>query len=145
MHSNSTTPEHGVSQNTTDCTLLRIERKEMLRMIREEETFAALLLDYLLGRITQYQEVIMDHLSQSSEKRLARTLLLLTHFGDGGKAESVVPNFGQMELAEVIGTTRSRVSFFMNSFRNRGFIAYKSKGPVTICTPKLSRWLINQE
>jgi len=133
------------ARTVTDCTVLRIERKEMLRMIRDEKTFAALFLDYLLGRITQYQEVIMDHLSQSSEKRLARTLLLLTHFGDGGKAESVVPNFSQTELAEVIGTTRSRVSFFMNSFRNQGFIAYKSQGPITICTPELSRWLTNQE
>jgi len=126
----------------TSCTLLRIERKEMLQVIQHEKIFASFFLDYLLARITRYQEAIMDQLFNSSEKRLARTLLLLANFGNGGKPEEVIPKIGQEELAEVVGTTRARVSFFMNRFRNRGFIAYKSDGPVTIRTANLSRFLM---
>ena len=126
----------------TNCTVLRIERKEMLRVIQHEKTFAAFFLDYLLARITRYQEVIMDQLFNSSEKRLARTLLFLANFGNGGKPEEVIPKIGQEELAEVVGTTRARVSFFMNRFRNLGFIAYKSQGSVTIRTAKLSRFVM---
>jgi CRP/FNR family transcriptional regulator, cyclic AMP receptor protein len=126
----------------TNCTVLRIERKEMLRVIQHEKTFAAFFLDYLLARITRYQEVIMDQLFNSSEKRLARTLLLLANFDNGGKPEAVIPKIGQEELAEVVGTTRARVSFFMNRFRNLGFIAYKSQGSVTIRIAKLSRFVM---
>ena len=126
----------------TNCTMLRIERKEMLRVIHHEKTFAAFFLDYLLNRITRYQEIIMDQLFNSSEKRLARALLLLANFGNGGKREAVIPKIGQEELAEVVGTTRARVSFFMNRFRNLGFIAYTSQGPVTIHTAKLSRFVM---
>ena len=126
----------------TNCTVLRIERKEMLRVIQHEKTFAAFFLDYLLARISRYQDVIMDRLVNSSEKRLARTLLLLTDFGNGGKPEAVIPKISQKEMAELVGTTRSRVSFFMNQFRNRGFIAYKSQGPVTIRCAKLSRFVM---
>jgi len=122
--------------------MLRIERKEMLRVIQQEKTFAAFFLDYLLARISRYQEVIMDQLFNSSEKRLVRTLLLFAHFGNGGKPEAVIPKIGQEELAKVVGTTRARVSFFMNRFRNLGFIAYKSQGPVTIRTAKLSRFVM---
>ena len=122
--------------------MLRIERKEMLRVIQHEKIFAAFFLDYLLARITRYQEAIMDQLFYSSEKRLARTLLLLANFGNGGKPEAVIPKIGQEELADVVGTTRARVSFFMNRFRKRGFIAYKSDGPVTIRIANLSSFLM---
>jgi len=126
----------------TNCTILRIERKEMLRVIQNEKTFAAFFLDYLLARITGYQGVIMDHLLNSSEKRLARTLLLLGTFGDGGKPELVIPQIHQGELAEVVGTTRSRISFFMNRFRRLGFVAYKGQSSVTIRTAKLSKFVM---
>jgi CRP-like cAMP-binding protein len=84
----------------------------------------------------------MDHLFESGEKRLARTLLLLANFGNGGKPEAIIPKIPQAELAEVVGTTRSRVSFFMNRFRDLSFIAYESKGPITIRTAKLSRFVM---
>jgi CRP-like cAMP-binding protein len=126
----------------TNCTILRIERKEMLRVIRQEKTFAAFFLNYLLARVTRYQEVIMDQLFDSSDKRLARTLLFLADFGSTGKPEAVIPKIGQEELAEVVGTTRSRVSFFMNRFRSLGFITYKSQGSVTIRTAKLSKFVM---
>lgn len=130
------------ARTLTNCTILRIERKEMLRVIQSEKTFAAFFLDYLLARITGYQGVIMDHLLNSSEKRLARTLLLLGAFGNGGKPELVIPKIHQEELAKVVGTTRGRVSFFMNRFRKLGFVAYKGQSSVTIRTAKLSRFVM---
>ena len=126
----------------TNCTILRIKRKEMLRVIQDEKTFAAFFLDYLLARISRYQEVIMDHLFNSAEKRLARTLLLLGHFGEEDKLELVIPQIHQEELAEVVGTTRARVSFFMNRFRKLGLVAYKGRSSITIRTPKLSRFVM---
>jgi CRP-like cAMP-binding protein len=114
----------------------------MLRVIQQEKAFATFFLNYLLARVTRYQEVIMDQLFDSSDKRLARTLLLLADFGAGGKPEAVIPKIGQEELAEVVGTTRSRVSFFMNRFRSLGLIAYKSQGSVTIRTAKLSKFVM---
>ena len=128
----------------TNCTLLRIARKEMLRVIRHEATFAAFFLDYLLARITQYQEVIMDHLVNSSDKRLARILLLLANFGNGGKRQAVVPRISHEELADAVGTTRARVSFFMNRFRDLGFIAYKGPGPITVRADKLLKFTTAQ-
>jgi CRP/FNR family transcriptional regulator, cyclic AMP receptor protein len=124
----------------TNCTVLRIERKEMLRVIQYEKIFAAFFLDYLLARVTRYQEAIRDQLLNSSEQRLAQTLLLLASFGDGGKPEAVIPKIGQEELAQVVGTTRARVCFFMDRFRNLGLITYKLHGPVTIRPAKLSRF-----
>jgi CRP/FNR family cyclic AMP-dependent transcriptional regulator len=136
-------PRSTVSARTlTNCTMLRIERKEMLRVIQNEKSFALFFLDYLLARTTRYQEVIMDQLLNSSEKRLARTLLLLGDFGNGGKPELVIPKIRQEELAKVIGTTRSRVSFFMNRFRKLGFVAYKGHSAITIRTAKLSRFVM---
>jgi CRP/FNR family cyclic AMP-dependent transcriptional regulator len=117
------------ARTLTNCTILRIERKEMLRVIQNENIFAAFFLDYLLARIPRYQEVIMDQLLNSSEKRLARTLLLLGDFSDGGKPELVIPIIHPEELAEVVGTTRARVSCFTNRFRKLGaffFIADES-------------------
>lgn len=125
----------------TNCTIVRIERKEMLRVIQHEKTFAAFFLDYLLARMGQYQDVIVDQLVNSSEKRLARALLILANFGQGGKTEEVVPQIHQEELAEMVGTTRSRISFFMNRFRKLGLIAYKGRSCITIRAAKLARFV----
>lgn len=108
----------------TSCTLLRIERKEMLRVLHEEKQFSEVFVSYLLGRNIRFQEDLIDQLFNSSEKRLARALLLLARFGKEGVPETVVPKISQETLAEMIGTTRSRVSFFMNRFRKLGFIEY---------------------
>ena len=126
----------------TNCTILRIERKEMLRVIQQEKTFAAFFLDYLLARVSRYQEVIMDQLLNSSEKRLARILLLLAHFGKKGTPETVVPKISQETLAEMVGTTRSRVSCFMNRFRKLGLVAYTGQSSIAIRTAKLSRFVM---
>lgn len=126
----------------TNCTIVRIERKEILRVIQHEKTFAAFFLDYLLACMSRYQEVIVDQLLNSSEKRLARALLRLATFGNRGRPEQVVPLIHQEELAELVGTTRSRISFFMNRFRKLGFIAYKGQGSITIHTAKLSRFVL---
>jgi len=108
----------------TECTLLRIERKEMMRVIHEEHIFSDVFVAYLLARNTRIQADLVDQLFNSSEKRLARALLLLANFGKQGKPETVIPKISQEMLAEMIGTTRSRVSFFMNRFRKLGFIDY---------------------
>ena len=108
----------------TACTVLRIERKEMMRVIHEEHFFSDIFVVYLLARNTRIQADLVDQLFNSSEKRLARALLLLANFGKEGKPETVIPKISQEILAEMIGTTRSRVSFFMNRFRKLGFIEY---------------------
>ena len=108
----------------SDCTVLRIERKEMMRVVHEEHVFSDVFVAYLLARNTRIQEDLIDQLFNSSEKRLARALLLLANFGKEGKPEAVIPKVSQEMLAEMIGTTRSRVSFFMNRFRKMGFIEY---------------------
>jgi CRP/FNR family transcriptional regulator, cyclic AMP receptor protein len=108
----------------TDCAVLRIDRKAMMEALHREHAFSDLFVAYLLARNIRYEEDLVDQLFNSSEKRLARILLLLAHFGKEGKPESVVPKIGQEMLAEMIGTTRSRVSFFMNRFRELGFIHY---------------------
>lgn len=136
-------PRHTASARAlTDCRILRIERKEMLRAIQHEKTFASFFIDYLLVRVSRYQEGILDQLLNSSEKRLARALLLLAGFGNGGKPVAVVPTIDQAELAEMVGTTRSRISFFMNRFRTRGFVAYKGPSSITVRTAKLSRFVM---
>jgi len=108
----------------TSCTVLRIELKEMMRVIHEEHIFSDVFVAYLLARNTRIQEDLIDQLFNSSEKRLARKLLLLANFGKEGKPEAVIPKISQEMLAEMIGATRSRVSFFMNRFRKLGFIEY---------------------
>ena len=108
----------------TDCALLRIEKKAMMEALHREHAFSDLFVAYLLARNIRYEEDLVDHLFNSSEKRLARALLLLAHFGKEGKPEKVVTKISQEVLAEMIGTTRSRVSFFMNRFRKVGFIHY---------------------
>ncbi len=108
----------------TRCTLMRIERQEMVRVLHEEHAFADVFVTFLLARNVRIQEDLVDQLFNSSEKRLARILLLLAQFGKEGKPETVVPKISQEVLAEMIGTTRSRVNFFMNRFRKLGFIKY---------------------
>jgi len=108
----------------TDCSVLRIDKKAMIETLHREHEFSDLFVAYLLTRNIRYEEDLVDQLFNSSEKRLARILLLLAHFGKEGKPEPVVPKISQEMLAEMIGTTRSRVSFFMNRFRKLGFVEY---------------------
>jgi CRP/FNR family cyclic AMP-dependent transcriptional regulator len=107
-----------------DCELLRVDKKAMMDALHREHTFSDLFVAYLLARNIRYEEDLVDQLFNSSEKRLARVLLLLAHFGKEGIPETVVPKISQETLAEMVGTTRSRVSFFMNRFRKLGFIHY---------------------
>jgi len=107
-----------------DCSIMRLERAAMVRALHEEPKFADLFIGHLLQRKTRVEEDLIDQLFNSSEKRLARMLLLLANFGKDGKPEPVIAKISQETLAEMIGTTRSRVNFFMNKFRRLGFIDY---------------------
>jgi len=108
----------------TDCELLRVEKKVMMGALHREHAFSDMFVSYLLARNIRYEEDLVDQLFNSSEKRLARILLLLAHFGKETIPDAVIPQISQETLAEMIGTTRSRVSFFMNRFRKLGFIQY---------------------
>jgi CRP/FNR family cyclic AMP-dependent transcriptional regulator len=108
----------------TDCSVMRIEKKSMMEVLHREHAFSDMFVAYLLARNIRYEEDLVDQLFNSSEKRLARILLLLAHFGKEGVPEILIPKISQGTLAEMIGTTRSRVSFFMNRFRKLGFIDY---------------------
>jgi CRP/FNR family transcriptional regulator, cyclic AMP receptor protein len=108
----------------TDCSVMRIDKKSMIEVLHREHAFSDMFVAYLLTRNIRYEEDLVDQLFNSSEKRLARMLLLLAHFGKEGKAEVLVPKISQESLAEMVGTTRSRVNFFMNRFRKLGFIDY---------------------
>jgi len=108
----------------TQCSVLRIAKEEMVRVLRTEPAFAARFMSYLLERNGRIEEDLVDRLFNSSEKRLARVLLLLAHFGKDQEPEPVLPEISQDMLAKMVGTTRSRVSFFMNKFRKLGFIDY---------------------
>jgi CRP/FNR family transcriptional regulator, cyclic AMP receptor protein len=114
----------GSASAIADCELLRIEKKAMMDALHREHAFSDLFVAYLLARNIRYGEDLVDQLFNSSEKRLARLLLMLAHFGKEGVPEPVVPKISQETLAEMVGTTRSRVSFFMNRFRKLGFIQY---------------------
>ena len=114
----------GTAIAMTDCAVLRIEKKAMVDTLHREHTLSDLFVAYLLTRNIRYEEDLVDQLFNSSEKRLARVLLMLAHFGKEAIPETVVPKISQETLAEMIGTTRSRVSFFMNRFRKLGFIQY---------------------
>src|SRR3984893_970577 len=118
----------GSATAMTDCELLRIEKEAMMKALHREHAFSDLFVAYLLARNIRYEEDLVDQLFNSSEKRLARVLLLLAHFGKEGVPETVVPKISQESLAEMVGTTRSRVSFFVNRFRKLGFVNY-SGGP----------------
>jgi CRP/FNR family transcriptional regulator, cyclic AMP receptor protein len=108
----------------TESSVMRIDKKSMMEVLHREQAFSDLFVAYLLTRNIRYEEDLVDQLFNSSEKRLARILLLLAHFGKEGVHETPLPNISQETLAEMIGTTRSRVSFFMNRFRKLGFIDY---------------------
>lgn len=108
----------------SDCSILRLPKREMIRVLREEPRFSEVFVTHLLSRNIKIEEDLVDQLFNSSEKRLARVLLMLANFGKPGQPESVIPKISQETLAEIIGTTRSRVSFFMNRFRKLGFIDY---------------------
>jgi CRP/FNR family transcriptional regulator, cyclic AMP receptor protein len=111
----------------TACTALKIERMEMIRVMHEEHAFSDLFVKFLLARSMRTQADLVDQLFNSSEKRLARILLLMAEFGQSGNPETLIPQITQETLADMIGTTRSRVSFFMNRFRKLGFIEYNGR------------------
>jgi CRP/FNR family cyclic AMP-dependent transcriptional regulator len=108
----------------TECVIVRISKTDITRVIHEEPAFAELFISHLLARNSRVEEDLVDQLFNSSEKRLARTLLLLANFGKEGRPEPIIAKVSQETLAEMIGTTRSRVSFFMNKFRKLGLIDY---------------------
>jgi CRP-like cAMP-binding protein len=108
----------------TPCSILRLEKSAMVRALHQQPTFSGRFITHLLSRNIRIEEDLVDQLFNSAEKRLARVLLLLANFGKEGKPEAVIPKINQETLAEMIGTTRSRVSFFMNKFRKLGFIHY---------------------
>jgi CRP/FNR family transcriptional regulator, cyclic AMP receptor protein len=118
----------GSATAMTECELLRIDKKAMMLALHREQTFSDLFVGYLLARNIRYEEDLVDQLFNSSEKRLARLLLLLAHFGKEGVPETVIPKISQETLAEMVGTTRSRVRFFMNRFRELGFLDYGESG-----------------
>ena len=114
----------GSAAAMTACELLRVDKTAMMEALHREHAFSDMFVAYLLARNIRYEEDLVDQLFNSSEKRLARILLLLARFGKEGSPEAVVPKISQETLAEMVGTTRSRVSFFMNRFRKLGFIHY---------------------
>jgi CRP/FNR family cyclic AMP-dependent transcriptional regulator len=116
----------GSATTMTDCDLMRIQKTAMMEALHREHALSDMFVAYLLGRNIRYEEDLVDQLFNSSEQRLARILLLLAHFGKKGKPEKVIPKISQETLAEMVGTTRSRVSFFMNRFRKLGFIDYNA-------------------
>ena len=114
----------GAARALTDCAILRIDKQAMMKALHREHDVSDMFVAHLLARNIRYEEDLVDQLFNSSEKRLARILLLLARFGKEGVPETVIPQVSQESLAEMIGTTRSRVSFFMNRFRKLGFIDY---------------------
>src|SRR5216684_2000313 len=115
---------HATATAMSECSIARLEKAETIGLLRDKSAFSELFLGYLLSRNIRTEEALVDQLFNSSEKRLARALLLLANFGSEGQPEPVIARISQETLAEMIGTTRSRVSFFMNKFRNLGFIEY---------------------
>jgi CRP-like cAMP-binding protein len=109
----------------SECSIVRLDKADTIRVLQEQPAFSELFLAYMISRNTRLEEDLVDQLFNSSEKRLARVLLLLANFGKESKPEPVIPKMSQETLAEIIGTTRSRVSFFMNKFRKLGLIDYK--------------------
>ena len=112
----------------TDCSVMRIDKKSMNDVLHREHAFSDMFVAYLLARNIRYEADLVDQLFNSSEKRLARILLLLAQFGKEGKPETVIPKMSQETLAEMVGTTRGRVNFFMNRFRQMGFVDYSNEG-----------------
>jgi CRP-like cAMP-binding protein len=120
-------PRMATATAITVCIALKIERSEMVRVLHEEHSFSDIFLKFMLARSMRTQADLVDQLFNSSEKRLARILLLMAEFGTPGMDETLIPKITQETLAEMIGTTRSRVSFFMNRFRKLGFIEYNGR------------------
>jgi CRP-like cAMP-binding protein len=117
----------------TDCTLVRIEKPAMVRMLHEQHDVSQRFVTHLLSRNIRFEADLVDQLFNSTELRLARILLLLSHFGKESRAETVMPGVSQDSLAQMVGTTRSRTSHFMNKFKKLGFIDYKGyKGRLTV-------------
>jgi CRP-like cAMP-binding protein len=114
------------------CTLLRVEKPTLARRLRDEPAVAGVFITHLLSRIVRYEADLVDQLFNSSEKRLARLLLLLSHFGADSKKETVVAGVNQEHLAQMVGTTRSRINHFMNKFRKLGFIDYNAEAGLTV-------------
>jgi CRP/FNR family transcriptional regulator, cyclic AMP receptor protein len=112
----------------TDCTIMRLQKASIIRVLHDEPGFSEIFISHLLARTIRVEEDLVDQLFNSSEKRLARLLLLLANFGKEGKPEPIIAKISQETLAEMIGTTRSRVSFFMNKFRRLGFVDYNGSG-----------------
>jgi CRP/FNR family cyclic AMP-dependent transcriptional regulator len=122
----------GTATAMMDCAVLRIEKKAMMGTLHRENSLSDLFVSHLLTRNIRYEEDLVDHLFNSSEKRLARVLLMLAHFGKEGVPEAVIPKIRQETLAEMIGTTRPRVSFFMNRFRKLGFVDYDGRSGLQV-------------
>jgi len=108
----------------TECEIMRLEKEAIIRVLHDEPAFSEMFVSHLLARTIRVEEDLTDQLFNSSEKRLARALLLLANFGKEGRPETIIPKVSQETLAEMIGTTRSRVNFFMNKFRKLGLIDY---------------------
>jgi CRP-like cAMP-binding protein len=122
----------------TDCELMRIDKKAMMLALHRESKLSDMFTAYLLGRNIRYEADLVDQLFSSSEKRLARILVLLAHFGKEGVPETIIPKISQETLADMVGTTRSRVSFFMNKFRKLGFIDYETGSGLKVHSSLLS-------
>ena len=118
-------PRRMASANAvSDCLLLSVGKQAVMRLVHQQPEFSSLFVSFLLARNIRYEEDLVDQLFNSSERRLARILLLQSHFGKEGKPEKIVPKISQEDLAQMVGTTRARVNHFMNKFRTLGFIEY---------------------
>ncbi len=116
----------------TDCSVMRVEKKTMLDVLHEEHAMSDVFVAYLLTRNIRYEEDLVDQLFNSSEKRLARMLLMLAHFGKEVEPQPVIPKISQETLAQMVGTTRSRINFFMNRFKKLGFIDYDKRSALQV-------------
>jgi CRP/FNR family transcriptional regulator, cyclic AMP receptor protein len=116
----------------TDCSVMRVEKKTMLNVLHEEHAMSDVFVAYLLTRNSRYEEDLVDQLFNSSEKRLARMLLMLAHFGKEGEPQPVIPKISQETLAQMVGTTRSRINFFMNRFKKLGLIDYDKRSALQV-------------
>jgi len=123
---------------TTDCTIIRIERQKLASLLHDQHAISEVFVSHLLSRNIRYEADLVDQLFNSSEKRLARILLLLSHFGKESRSEPVLPRVSQDDLAQMVGTTRSRVSHFMNKFREHGFIDYSDNSGLSVNNGLLS-------
>jgi CRP-like cAMP-binding protein len=126
----------------TDCVVTRLDKATVIRLMHENKLFSEQFVAHLLARNIRVEADLVDHLFNSSEKRLARVLLILANYGKEGKPEPIIPTISQETLAEMIGTTRSRVSFFMNKFRQQGFIDYN--GHIEVHSSLLNVLLVDE-